>query len=412
MNKNRFIPILTILVLASISCSLFAPKTPSPQESGGVTQSEKVYSTVDFNTPGDPVNVQVTLTEDETTSATITPEGGELSLITKDGSVYMLEIPPKAMDSETPITMTAVSSLEGAPLDGEKVFAVQLEPSGLLFNEILTLTITPSQDIPIDQQIIFGYEGTGQDYHLAPVDPNSEDIKIKLMGFSGAGMGSGGDAAWAKNLSIQADGARERLAQEFGKVTQAERQRQLLGETDDDTPTNLGSQLQSNLEQFYDQVVMKELAAAELDCQHAQQAAKDLLQVERQKQLLGLEASDKPKIVDLEGKLDKLQKIYDKCKVAYHIKGSIDEAEVEGDVCDARKPFTLSGMLTFSFTPTNGKMGAYSYTGPFDAVGAGPYLIYDNGTMLVSGYGCVMDQCATYDHTWTATRIDPESCSE
>lgn len=412
MNKKPFIPLLSILVLTTISCSLFTPKSSSAPKADGAPQLDTSGPAVDFSTPGDPVNVQVTLAEDETTSETITPEGGKLSLTTKDGSLFLLEIPPNALDTEIPITMTAVSSLDGAPLDDEKVFAVQLEPSGLLFSEILTLTVTPSMDVPIDQQIIFGYEGNGQDYHLAPVDPTSREIKIKLMGFSGAGMGSGGDAAWAKNLSIQADGARERLAQEFGKVTQAERQRQLLGETDDDTPSNWGGQLQSNLEQFYDQVVMKELAAAELDCQHAQQAEKDLLQVERQKQLLGLEASDKPKIVDFEGKLDKLKKINEKCKVAYHIKGSIDEAEVEGDVCDARKPFTLSGMLTFSFTPTNGKMGAYSYTGPFDAVGAGPYLIYDNGTMLVSGYGCVMDQCATYDHTWTATRIDPESCSE
>ena len=170
--------------------------------------------------------------------------------------------------------------------------------------------------------------------------------------------------------------------------------------------------MQSILEQFYDQVVMKELAAAELDCERAPQAINDLLQIERMKRLFGLEASDKPKIVDFDGKLEKLKKINEKCKIAYHIKGSIDEAEVEGDVCDARKPFTLAGMLTFSFMPTSGKMGVYSYTGPFEATGAGPYLIYDNGTMLVSGYGCVMDQCATYDHTWTATRIDPESCSD
>jgi hypothetical protein len=400
------------LALFIMACGLFAPKGSGSEVAPQETNPESNFPVLDFEAKGQPVNVAVDLDENDTVGETITPKGGSLTLNASDGSVYSLEVPSGALDGDYPITMTVVSNLEGAPLDGEKVFAVQLEPSGLLFNEILTLTITPSQVVPIDQQIIFGYEGNGQDYHLAPVDPNSEDIKIKLMGFSGAGMGSGGDAAWAKNLSIQADGARERLAQEFGKVTQAERQRQLLGETDDDTPSNWGGQLQSNLEQFYDQVVMKELAAAELDCQYAQQAAKDLLQVERQKQLLGLGASDKPKIVDLEGKLDKLQKIYDKCKVAYHIKGSIDEAEVEGDVCDARKPFTLSGMLTFSFTPTNGKMGAYSYSGPFDAVGAGPYLIYDNGTMLVSGYGCVMDQCATYDHTWTATRIDPENCSE
>ena len=166
---------------------------------------------VDFSSPGDPLNVQVTLAEDEKTSATITPEGGELSLTTKDGSVYTLEVPPKALEYDVPITMTAVSSLQGAPLDGDEVFVVQLEPSGLLFNEILTLTITPSKEVPIDQQIIFGYEGNGQDYHLAPVDPTSKEIKIKLMGFSGFGMGNGETISPGQKIFLS-----RRITQEIG----------------------------------------------------------------------------------------------------------------------------------------------------------------------------------------------------
>jgi hypothetical protein len=148
-----------------------------------------------------------------------------------------------------------------------------------------------------------------------------------------------------------------------------------------------------------------------LDCSRAKQAAEDLIQTERQKQLLGLSDSDQPKIVDFSGKLDKLQKIYDECRIAYHISGNIDDAHMEGDVCDVRKPFTLPGMHTFSFTPTNEKMGTYTFTGSFDATGVGTYLIYENGTMLVTGTGCVMGgNCATYDHTWTATRLDPKNC--
>ena len=131
--------------------------------------------------------------------------------------------------------MTAVKSVEGAPLGDGPLVAVQLEPSGLSFNEIVTLTIIPAQEIPIQNQIIFGYEGDGQDYHLAEVDPNSREIKVKLMNISGYGVGFGADIDWAKNLSHQANGVRERLANELGKVTQAERQRQLLGESDEST---------------------------------------------------------------------------------------------------------------------------------------------------------------------------------
>ena len=143
----------------------------------------------------------------------------------------------------------------------------------------------------------------------------------------------------------------------------------------------------------------------------AKQAAEDLIEVERQKQLSSLSDSDQPKIVDFNGKLDKLQQIYDGCKIAYHISGNIDDAHMEGDVCDVKKPFTVPGVLTFSFTPVNEKMGTYTFTGPFDATGAGNYLIYENGTMLVTGTGCVMgNNCATYDHQWTATRLDPKNC--
>src|SRR5690606_24553967 len=112
----------------------------------------------------------------------------------------------------------AVKSLDGAPLDNNVPTAVQLEPSGLSFKEMATLTIVPGNEIPIKEQIIFGYDGTGEDYHLAVIDPKSKDIKIKLMHFSGAGVGRGGDAAWAANLMVQASSSRTRITQKLGEL--------------------------------------------------------------------------------------------------------------------------------------------------------------------------------------------------
>jgi hypothetical protein len=99
----------------------------------------------------------------------------------------------------------------------------------LFFNEIVTLTIVPGQEIPIEEQIIFGYEEDGQDYHLGVVDSNCREIKVKLIRFSGAGVGSGSNSAWAANLQVQAIATRVWLDQQLGESTQVERRAELLG---------------------------------------------------------------------------------------------------------------------------------------------------------------------------------------
>lgn len=99
-------------------------------------------------------------------------------------------------------------------------------------------------------------------------------------------------------------------------------------------------------------------------------------------------------------------------KRAYRISGSIDDADQEGSVCDTSKPFTVPGTLKFEFKPTSETKGEYTYSGPLNATGSGPYEIKDDGTMLVDGTGCIMGRCATYSHKWKAVPIDPATCKE
>lgn len=99
-------------------------------------------------------------------------------------------------------------------------------------------------------------------------------------------------------------------------------------------------------------------------------------------------------------------------KRAFRIEGNIDDARQEGDVCDTSKKFKVPGTLEFEFTPTDAMKGTYTYSGPFNATGSGPYEIRDNGTMLVDGTGCIMGRCATYSHEWKATPIDPGKCGK
>ncbi|MFO1464282.1 MAG: hypothetical protein U1F66_10945 [bacterium] len=97
---------------------------------------------------------------------------------------------------------------------------------------------------------------------------------------------------------------------------------------------------------------------------------------------------------------------------AFHISGHIDDAAQEGDVCDVSVTFTVPGTLKFEFTPTSARKGNYTYSGPFNATGSGPYEIFENGKMLVSGTGCIMGKCATYSHDWKAEPIDPAKCGK
>jgi len=97
---------------------------------------------------------------------------------------------------------------------------------------------------------------------------------------------------------------------------------------------------------------------------------------------------------------------------AFHISGNIDDAAQEGNVCDVTVTFTVPGTLKFEFTPTSATKGTYTYSGPFNATGSGPYEIHSDGKMLVSGTGCIMGKCATYSHDWKATPIDPKTCKK
>jgi hypothetical protein len=417
MKNAKMISFVLVFVLISIACNFLTPKSSNDSNESNSTGNLPV---VDFTTPAEPLNVTVQLDEAFTTSGKFTSQGGVMSLTAGDGSVFTLEVPAKALETDTVITMTAVKSITGAPLSSAAVAAVQLEPSGLFFNEFVTLTVTPAQAIPIENQIIFGYEGSGQDYHLAIVDPKSREIKIKLLEFSGAGVGSGGDIEWAANLQNQASSASARLWQKFGEYSQKERMGLILGEIPDDIDTGWWKALEDTLNQFEDQVVLKESVAAELDCQHAKKALEDLIRLERMRQLFLSNANDASdnliKTKDFQAKFDKLVKIGENCKAAYRIVGGLDDWQTDTTVCDIMQPFALtSPILTLNFS--GGLSGTYSYSGgPFGAAGNGSYTISlpdgigKPGTMTGGGEGVAGGATGSGTEFYTLTPLPEVSC--
>jgi hypothetical protein len=383
MQKIKLTSFLVVLGFVLVSCQAASPNNASVSDTGNSPTASPTQA-VDFIFPADPLNVTVVLDDKVATSKKISADGGSLSLKTKDGTVFTLDIPAEALDSETNITMTSVKSIEGAPLDKGSALAVQLEPSGLFFNKMVTLTILPGKEIPVKNQIIFGYEGSGQDYHLAVVDPKSKDIQVKLMQFSGAGVGSGSDSAWAANLQIQANGSRERLEQKLGTLTQIEHQNELLGSASGNDSPEWYKDFGSDLGQYVDQVVLKEMASAELDCQFARKAIHDLFVVENAYEMAG---GTDYFVTDFLGKIDHLKKIGEECSKAYTVSGESNQVSFNGLICGLDKPFVIDatfpggGSAKTNFKPKDPVSGETIVTGgggDCTQTGGGSYTVTIN----------------------------------
>ena len=390
MKNSKLVVSVLLLLAVGLSCKLLN-RTGSKRTAKGPA--------IDFVSPGKSLDVKVELDKKQTASARVPRSGGSVSLTAADGSNFMLDVPSDALDADTIITMTAVKSISGAPLDNNNPTAVQLEPSGLFFKEMATLTIVPARDIPMKQQVIFSYEGDGKDYHLALIDPKSKDIKVKLMRFSGAGVGSAADSAWAANLMVQASDAKNRIAQKIGEFLQVERREQLLEGSEGNPEVN--EKLKSALDQYEDQALQKEMVAAELDCKHAIHALESLISLERTRQLLGF-----PSTSGFNEKFQKLLQIAKNCPAPYRIVGGLDDFQTNTAVCDIMKPFTLTGG-GFTMKLSGGLSGTYSYTGPFNANGTGTYTISlpdgigKPGTMTGGGSGQI-----TGDKVYTGSGVE------
>ena len=402
MSKLNLVIVAAVLIAASISCKWI--------KTGDNNVTSKPPA-IDFTSPGKALDVKVTLDKKYTSSGKISPDGGTVSLTSADGSKFTLEVPPKALDTETSITMTALKSMDGAPLDNKTPTAVQLEPSGLFFNEVVTLTIVPAKEIPIKEQIIFGYEGDGKDYHLALVDAKSRDIKIRLMEFSGAGVGSGGDAAWAVNLQILAENARTRLNQKMGELTQTSRMKGLLG-YEEFNNEELAKVMLEAMAEYEDQVLRKELVAAELDCRLARRASQNFLGANRQISLLGLKEDPTPG--NFWPTLEKLGKLMKECKkpAAFQIVGGLDDWQTSTKVCDIMVPFKLTAG-GFVMDLSGGLVGTYTYSGPYAGSGSGTYTISlpggldKPGTMTGTGDGSAGGASNSGTEKYTLTPIPP-----
>jgi len=234
-----------------------------------------------FGVPADGIKVTPSLESQHQSEALIPATGGSLSATGSDGTTYRLDIPAGALASETRVRMTPVSKLEGMPF-GTDSHAVQLEPEGLAFYDVAVLTITPTQEVPIDEQIFFGYLGEGEDLTLAPPVVSSREIQIQILHFSGYGVTKGLLADIEPVRARIGGNAERRLWSAIGEQLARARQEQLLGVTD-----GTDVDWEGFLQQYAEQVIQPRVAAAGESCAAGRLAIQTVLGIERMRQLLG-----------------------------------------------------------------------------------------------------------------------------
>jgi hypothetical protein len=228
-------------------------------------------------------------------------DGGSVSATAADGTTFELVVPPMAVARDTEISMTPLTDVEGIG-DGA-VHAVQLEPEGLTLFELVRLTITPATPIAIADQLMFEAAGDGSDPGLALIDPSSEPIVILLEHFSLGGVASVTPQQRATFIEKSASNAERRIAGKVRALIGAERQRQLLGASDDPADLEaLNDALEPLHEEFEREVVERRREAAMQSCTALKTYITTLISFERTRQLLGAseagEAASQERIID------------------------------------------------------------------------------------------------------------------
>jgi len=277
--------------MAQSACSLFqtSPESkanPQGDESSEVSQEQTNTGPAKlqyiFEIPTDPLVVSASLDSTRQVEATLGPDGGTLSATGADGTIYKLDIPAGALAAETLVRITPVSTLEGMPFGSEN-YAVQFQPEGLKFYDFAVLTITPAQELPLDQQIFFGFQGTGENLVLAPPVVDSAEIKIQIDHFSGYGVTKGLLADIEPVRARIGGEAEARLRSTLAEQLTKARQEQLLGNEN-------GTEIdwEGFFQQWEEQVVKPRLATASESCAAGRLAIQTVLGYERQRQLLGM----------------------------------------------------------------------------------------------------------------------------
>jgi hypothetical protein len=307
--------------------------------------------------------------------------------------------------------LTPVKSISGLPFDGPS-YSVKVEPEGLFFYVFATLTITPLQRIPVDEQLFFQFSDDGKTLDPALPVLASAEPKILVGHFSGFGISRTNSADRAAFLRQQSTDAERNIQRAFIEQVTWKRQRRQAG-----LDAGSGPELEAIVNEFKKQVI-KPLLQAAANCDEGENVMRKIAGFERQKQMAGIEsqsvfddpeytpyfnalyarceeeairkckAKKDPSILmifwmsyarqtqlagaaagasDFSGMVNKARRIC--LPHSYTATGGGSKMKMSGTICDLGKPFQLTAIghngvtYQYSFRPGGPTFGGLSYTG-------------------------------------------------
>jgi hypothetical protein len=144
--------------------------------------------------------------------------GGTLAAIGADGTLYYLVVPPDALTHDQRVTMTPVAAIQGLPLSGGLVAAVQVGDDSFQLAKAAQLVIRRDGLAPSASQVGFGYHNGGEDFFLTPFGDRpagfpSDSITIPVLHGGGYGVANASAEEVATQRAKPPARAEDRLAQ-------------------------------------------------------------------------------------------------------------------------------------------------------------------------------------------------------
>lgn len=232
---------------------ILAAVVPACSASGlGGSRSSGDYAAI-FEGPANPTHVSPELDPARASSAMIAAAGGTVTATGTDGTRFTLSVPEGALFLGEEITLTPVRLVTDLPLESLGG-AVVIGPIGLRFFDFATLTIEPAEEIPTADQVTFGFEAEGADFHLQPLLVDSEPIEILVLNSGGFGVGSSAAAARQALLEREPASSGDRFLHHLGEI--------LLRARGQGSNAGIGTEVQSLVAAYSESLIQRIQAAA------------------------------------------------------------------------------------------------------------------------------------------------------
>lgn len=341
--------------------------------------------------PVEPVSISPTVDESSTVSAPMTAaEGGLLELAIPDGTTFSLDVPAGALESDTTITMAAVTAVSGDPFGGGFVTGVRLGPDGLQLQEPAMLTVRPADPLAPDLETPFAAADDGTGFHLHPLLVEPTDPTFPLLHFTLVGLFQASDLQRTAQADRNAIEPQASLEQQIQAILSEARARSLLG--GEGLTTAEIDRLATLLKRYYDVVARPLLvrAANIKSCaglEERKRAVRTALLWARQSMLLGFEG-----FPGFEPRYDEMYRLIgiigsSSCSFPASWSGTMDGTYEHGgiveswagsvtftrvDVYEGYAEYRLSSEdLVWSISGTDEGGCSWSGSGAFDAFGTG-----------------------------------------